>query len=339
MPHDVAEVVIKKLSQRESYNPSPEWNYAHSAGGTCARELAYWRLSPDKALPADPELALIFAHGAWVAKEALAQLDKAGYEVTETEAAFQDPKLRLRGRIDCKIRMDGLKRPVEIKGYHPNIWSRLNSIDDFLESDREYLRRVPGQLLSYMLMGGTKGDELGILYLLNKLTGKPKQIVLKLEGAVLEWGEAMLKKLELVNKHVEKGELPERIPYKSDVCGSCAFRMHCLSEMPPEADITVLSDEAAVELLALVKTFDENREAHKRYEKADKAIQEIVKPLKTKVVVVGDWQIRLTHSTQERVDSKKMTPEERKKYLKEIPMVRKTIVNMKAPQVQEPQEE
>lgn len=336
--HDVAAVVIKKLTQREPYKPSQDWNYAHSAGATCARELAYWRLHPEKALPTDPDLALVFEHGHWVAKEALAQLDKAGYEVTEQEALFEDKALRLRGRIDCKIRVDGHKRPVEIKGYHPNSWERLNSIEDFLTNDHEYLRRVPAQLLSYMLMSGRQGDEVGILYLLNKLTGRPKRIELKLEGETLVWGEALLKKLELVNKAVEKKVLPDRIQYKPDICGSCPFRADCLTEHPPEAEIVVMDPEKQSELLALLKTYEENKAAHKVYEKADKAISEIVKVVKADLIVLGDYNIRLSRYTQERVDSKKMPAEIKKLYIKDLPITKKTIVNTKVEEKQEEQE-
>lgn len=338
--HDVAEVVIKKLMAREPYKPSPDWNYAHSAGATCARELAYWRLHPDKALPHDDELMLIFAHGHWVAKEALSQLEKGGYEVTEQEALFEDKALRLRGRIDCKIRVDGHKRPVEVKGYHPNTWMRLNSITDFMESDHEYLRRVPGQLLSYMLMSGRAGDEIGLLYLVNKLTGKPKRIELALEGPTLEWGEKLLKKLETVNKAVDKKVLPDRIPYTPDICGSCPFRATCLTEMPPEAEIVVLDPEKQVELLALLKTYDENKPAHKLYEKADKTISEIVKQVaKADMIVLGDYQIKLSRYTQERPDTKKMPPEIKKLYIKEIPVTKKTIVNTTVKEKQEGEEE
>lgn len=337
--HDVAEVVIKKMMTRDPYKPSPDWNYAHSAGGSCARELAYWRLHPEQALPHDPDLLLVFEHGHWVAKEALYQLDKAGYEVTEQEALFEDKALRLRGRIDCKIRVDGHKRPVEIKGYHPNTWTRLNAISDFLESDHEYLRRVPGQLLSYMLMSGRQGDEIGLLYLVNKLTGKPKRIELALEGPTLEWGEKMLKKLELVNKAVEKKVLPDRIPYTPDICGSCPFRGHCLSEMPPEARIAVLDPEKAAELLGLLKTYEETKAVAKQYKTADDAISEIVKVMDTDLIVLGDYEIKLSRHSQERVDPKKMPPEIKKLYVKSSPVTRKTIKNTKVVEKQEEQDQ
>lgn len=337
--HDVAEVVIKKLTTREKYTPSPDWNYAHVAGSSCARELAYWRLHPDQAMAHDAELFLIFAHGHWVAKEALSQLDKAGYEVSEQEASFEDRQLRLRGRIDCKIRLDSHKRPVEIKGYHPATWNRLNTIQDFMDSDHEYLRRVPGQLLSYMLMGGRQGDETGIFYLVNKLTGKPKTILLHLEGATLVWGEAMLKRLETVNKAVEKKTLPERIPYEHNVCGSCPFRVPCLSEMPSNVkDPVVLDPEKQAELMALLKTWEETKGAAKKYKDADEDIGEIVKATSADQIVLGDYIIKLSRFDQERVDSKKMPPDIKKLYLKTISTVRKTITNSKVPEKQQPQE-
>lgn len=315
--HDPAAVVIQKLTKREhEYRPSPDWNYAYRAGATCPRELAYWRLHPELALAEDPGLLIIFEHGKWVEKEAVAQLEGAGYEVTERDAAFEWKAMQLRGRMDCKVRMDDRKRPVEVKGYHPNVWERLNSIEDFLGSDREWLRRVPGQLLSYILCDGT--SEQAFLYLLNKASGKPKSIPLALEGRTLEWGEAMLKRLEIVNAAVARKELPPRIEFDEDVCGVCPFRGHCLKDVPAGKSPVVLSPEDATELHALLQEREALTASKKRYETVDKEISKMVKGYER--VVLGDYLV-----TGKEVPVKAFTVAARTDW-------RKTITNLKAPQ-------
>lgn len=314
--HDPAQVVIEKLTRKEPYRTSTDWNHAHRAGATCPRELAYWRLYPERALPEDPELSIIFRHGYWMEREAVGQLVDAGYEVSEQDAAFEWRDMRLRGRIDCKIRINGAKRPVEIKGYSPLMWDRLNRIEDFLESDKEYLRRVPGQLLSYILLDGS--SEWAMLYMINKVTGKPKTIRLALEGKTLEWGEAMLKRLQVVNAAVEKKELPERIEYDDSVCGVCPFRGDCLKDIPAGKDLTVLDPEKAQDLLELLEERAALMAAHKRFEVVDREIAKRVKGIER--LVVGDWLI-----TGKEVAVKEYTVKARTDW-------RKTITNLKAPQ-------
>jgi hypothetical protein len=312
--HDVAGVVIKKLTTRDrTYKPG-NWNYAHAAGATCARELGYRRLHPELELAPDPGLMLIFAHGHWVEKEAIDQLEKAGYEVSERDAAFEWPAMRLRGRVDGKIRMEGEKKPVEVKGYHPNIWQKLNSIEDFLTSDREYLRRVPGQLLAYILCDSAGKVDEAFLYLVNKLTGQPKTIWMKLEGKVLEWGEAMLKRLEIVNKAVEKNELPERIEFDENVCGNCPFRGACLKDIPAQLGPVMLTPERETELLALLRELEDLKEAKKRHEDLDDQVKEIVKGIPK--LIVGEYLV-----SGKEIDAKAYAVAARKYW-------RKTVTNL-----------
>ena len=237
-----------------------------------------------------------------------------------TDAALEWKEMRLRGRIDGKVRLEGKKRPFEVKSYAPWSWARLNTIDDFLKSDHEYLRRVPGQLLSYILADGS--DE-AFLYLTNKLTGKPKTIWLRLEGDTLEWGEAMLKRLEVVNKAVDKGELPERIPFDESTCGSCPFRGTCLKDMPAVQGPAMLSPERQAELLAMLQEWHTLKEAHKRYDDLDDEIKAMVKGIPS--LIVGDFLVK-----GKEIDAKAYTVAAKKYW-------RKTVLNL-AEKGQKPEE-
>ena len=316
---DIAQVVIKKITEaREKHRPSRDWNAAHRAGAECARELTYWRLKPEAALPEDPELQLIFEHGRWMEKESLAQLAAAGYELSEQDAGFDWEAMRLRGRIDTKVRLEGKKRPVEIKGYHPNIWEKLNTIDDFLKSDKPWLRKVPGQLLSYILCDKGGDNDTAILYLLNKSSGRPKSVMLHLEGDTLEWGEAMLKRLEVVNKSVTAGVLPERIEFEESGCGLCPFRGDCLKDIPALEGPSRLSEEKQAELLALLQERDALASSKKKYESVDKAVSAMVKGIPK--ILVGDFLV-----VGKEIPVKEFTVKARTDW-------RKNITNLKAKQ-------
>lgn len=325
MAHDIAGVVVRKLMDRPHYDRNKAWNQAHEAGGSCARQLTYARLQPEDALQPDEGLLLVFEHGRWMEREAVAQLERAGYEVTERDAAFEWREMQLRGRVDGKIRLSQKKRPLEIKGYMSATWAKLNRIEDFLESPKEYLRRVPGQLLSYMLLDG-KSDE-AVLYLIDKVNGRPKTITLRLEGPTLEWGEAMLKRLELVNKAVADGKLPERIPYEEGVCGSCAFRHICLTEMPakgvgPEQLPASVMDDL-LELLTEREKLDPERKA---WTKADDAVKSIVKGHPK--ILVGPYAVTGQWVPTKRVNPKRMPAKTRARYTDEKEEWRKHIENL-----------
>lgn len=288
--HNVAEVVIEKIVKRpQGIYGNKDWNQASRVGATCARELVLWRTAPETAIPPDPKLQLIFKHGAWMEKESVAQLEDAGYEISERDASFEWKAMQLRGRIDGKIRLDGEKRPLEIKGYAPHSWEKLNTIEDFLSSSKEYLRKVPSQLLSYLLLDGK--TDTAVLYLLNKLTGEPKTILLRLEGPTLEWGEALLKKLQLVNACIEKGTLPDRVEFDESVCGVCPFRASCLTDIPVSArGMAVLTGEQENELLGLLAEREKLAESVKRFEDVDEEVKRIVKGIPT--IVCGDYIIK-----------------------------------------------
>jgi len=285
-------VVIRKIQDRPPHLPTREWNQAHRAGATCARELAYWRLEPTKALPDDDELKLYFAHGHWVEREAVRNLEEAGFAVTERDSQFEWPEMQLRGHMDGKVfPVDSKKVPLEIKGYAPWVWAKMNTIEDFQNSPTEYLRRVPGQLFFYLKLDNQNGrkTDFGLLHLVNKQNGKPKTIRLDLSGKTLVWGEEMLKKLERVNKAVKRKIPPERIPYEENVCGVCHFRHICLKDIRPVKGITVFRGAKYDHLLELLEARARLKDAVMNYDQVDSEIGELTK--NRIKVVCGDWII------------------------------------------------
>jgi len=276
---NVARVVSRHIMKpRDPY--VSEWNWASEAGDPCIRRLAYHRLYPERAVGSHEELAFIFRHGKFVEIEAMDELKEAGYEVVEQQRPYVDRRIKVKGKIDGKLVMHfGAKRhnvPFDIKGYSPWIWNSVNTAKDFLENDRPYLRKVIGQLTLYMLMDDavTGGESVSLLYLKNKLTGMPKQIVIPLDRAYGMW---IWKRLRVVNEHVRQKKLPPRIPYDENVCGRCPWRATCLSEMPAGASPLVLDPEKASELLDLLREREKLDPQRKAFKEVDDRVKEMVK--------------------------------------------------------------
>lgn len=291
MGHDknVARVVAAHYQKpREPW--ISEWNWASEAGDPCVRMLAYRRLKPEAALPPSEDLAFTFKHGHWVEKEALDELAGAGYEIVEQQRPFTDRKMKVRGKIDGKIVLRferPRKLPFEIKGYAPNTWKRINTVQDLVDSDLPYLKKVPAQMMLYLMLDpeGQKGDA-GILYLKNKLSGQPKQIVVPLDTGYAMW---LWKRIRLVNEHVRRRKLPPRIEYDEAVCGRCPFRHVCLGEMPAGASPLVLDPERQSELLELLRERERLDPLRKQFEEVDDRVKELVKGHPK--IILGDYII------------------------------------------------
>jgi len=311
---DVARVVAGHVAKpREPY--ISEWNWASDAGHPCVRYLAYRRLYPERALPISEDLAFTFRRGHYVEREALDELRDAGYELVEQQRPFTDRRLKVKGKIDCKVVLHVQnwthKYPLEIKSYAPGTWKAVKTARDFLDSGIPYLMAVPAQVTLYLLIDQTAGQE-ALLYMKNKLTGLPKQMVIPLDSKYAMW---LWKRLRVVNEHVRRKKLPERIKYDEGICGRCAFRATCLQEMPAGPSPLVLDPERHGELLDLLAERERLHPLSKAYEEVHDRVKEIVKGIPK--LIVGDWIVTGQEIT--------MPPQNRKGYT----YWRASVVNVK----------
>jgi CRISPR/Cas system-associated exonuclease Cas4 (RecB family) len=324
--------VVSRTFQKARYPWISEWTGASDAGDPCIRKLAYQRLYPEQALPDDGEMAFLFKHGQWVEKETYAEMAEAGYEIVEQQRPFHDRELMVKGKIDGKLILHHngkrMRPPFEIKGYAPTTWNRVDSAKDILESSAGYLRKVPAQVMLYMVLDKDQDADAAILYMKNKLTGKPKVVVVPRDEAYASW---LLKRLRVLHEYVVKKELPPRIEFDETVCGKCPFRGVCLQEMPPGVNNPVVLDpEKQGELHELLQDWWRLNPMRKEWEEADERIKSIVRGHPK--IIIGDFIVTGTPGSQERVNSKvvnALPPEERAKYLMTIPTWRKGIVNVK----------
>jgi hypothetical protein len=283
----VAELTKRRETRLQGMiNQYPRKNPILSDLGDCDRQIVYgvtnWK---DKPLPG-PELQARFEVGNVMEREMVKELLDMGFDfVGGQDHVVINGKggvLLATGRIDGFIKWEGERIPVEFKSMHPNIYDQVESIEDF--SKKPWLRKYIRQLQMYMF-GHNK--EYGLFGLTNCLGGK-KWFILYLD---LGECELLLQRLERVHHHLMKGDLPERIPYRDEICGKCDFATICLADIV-RSEAQVLADDV---LIADLERREQLKDAAGEYTKIDKSVKKRLEGIEKGIA--GDFMIagKLTH--------------------------------------------
>jgi len=211
-------------------------------------------------------------------EQALREIKEAGFEVVEQQRPYSWPELQLNGHIDGKVRINGELYPLEIKSINPYDFVKVGGTNDFIRSDKIWLRKYPAQIMLYLLM---EGAERGILYLKNALTWEPKTIWVDLD---YNYTDRIIKKLEEVNRHIENGTLPEGIN-DADICPDCPFFHLCLPELYGE-ELPIQDDS---ELEAILMEWESLKPAYSRYQELDKELKKRLEGVEK--AIIGEWLI------------------------------------------------
>jgi len=295
---------VQEYLKTKIYN-SPRWsNRASDAGHPCLRYLVLSRTKNElRSLPT-VELQAIFEEGKLHEVGELRLLQEAGFTIIEQQRAFEWKEKELSGHIDAIIVDEGGKKyPLEIKSCSPNAFRTIQKSEalDLVSARQYWLRKYPAQIILYMLMGGY---EEGILWFKEKVLGQRKQMNVSLnDPAVLEYGESILKKLELVNEMVHRGEEPpvERI----DECQGCPFeKTACFPGLDFGEGMDIIDDS---EMLLKLDRLDELKEAKEEY---DEIWAEIREKFQAKNAIIGaKWKVE----SRKQVRTEYQVPEDIKK--------------------------
>jgi CRISPR/Cas system-associated exonuclease Cas4 (RecB family) len=256
-------------------------NRAGELGHPCLRYLVYMRTRWQEQIPITIDTQYLFDQGNVIERAAIRDLEEAGIEVSQSAKDLYWKALNISGRIDGRIRWEGGFPVIEIKGINPFDFPKLNTVADFHNSKKLWLRKYPGQLTIYLVL---ENEEWGIFILKDKVSGKIKPIRLDLDYA---YAETLLKKAEAVEKHVREGTLPDRIGDES-AHQYCHFNHICL---PGQVNTDKFIEDP--ELEAKIDRWFELKGALKPMEKDFKEIDEYLKTRFKDIpqAVVGDWLI------------------------------------------------
>jgi hypothetical protein len=259
---------------------------ASEIGHPCERYLVYtvtrWQ---DKQIH-DVGLQFVFEGGNVIEDMAVRDFEEAGFKVyrPEPDRAIAESKPAITGHIDIRVDF-GDGQPVrtgEIKGLNKYDFDSLNTLQDFFNSKKVWIRKYPAQLMTYLYI---KGEERGFFYLKSIPGFQPKLIWIDLD---YEYMESLLKKTERIESYIANKVLPEQINDYS-VCERCGFLQVCLPEI--KANILDILDDSEIE--QKLNRWEELKPLSKEYEEIDKEIKQSFSG-KDKLMV-GDWLIQGNH--------------------------------------------
>jgi hypothetical protein len=278
---DVAKKVVEAVEKNIKVWPR-DVNWASDAGHPCVRYLVFSRIAWQMKVPPDTTLQFIFKRGAAAEAVIDEELKLAGFKIVEHGRPYEDESLKIRGKIDRKLEIDGVRVPVEYKTVSPREIDHINSVEDMIAHDKVYIRQWPAQLLLYMLMSGS---DLGLFYLKNSLTWYPKSIWVTL-AEKMPYVYGLIDKLREVNYHAEKGIVPEIWPADISICDRCGFFLPCepIKHFGAEAQIMLQT-----ELEDLLDERGRLQDSYKRYGVVDKQVKEQFEGVEK--AICGHWLI------------------------------------------------
>jgi hypothetical protein len=254
-------------SKRKNIHVSPQYAVrASEIGHPCERYLVYSIRNWSDRKPHPPEVEFIFEGGRAVEDLAIKDLEDAGFRVyrPEPDKALINIKPKISMHLDVRVDFgDGIVRTGEIKGLNVLDWQRLNTIDDFFNSKKSWIKKYPAQLMTYLY---GKGEEEGFFYLKSIPRFQPKIIPVKLD---LCYMESILQKTERIEKHLADDTLPDFID-DPNTCENCAFNHICLPPINRD-ELEFVNDE---ELAEMLERRDSLRETAAEYNQLDKTVKE-----------------------------------------------------------------
>lgn len=182
----------------------------------------------DRELP-DPILQSIFNEGHRHEVAIIQKLQDLGFEITDTQRAYQIDDPLITGHVDGLLRYKGVVYPFDAKSMDSNIFDKVWSISDLLNSKSAYRRSYVVQMQLYLHMTEQK---IGAIILKNKSNGQFRTLWMRYDA---DFVSAVIERARRVYADLAKNEAGTRSDDLS-LCQKCAFKHICLPDI--QADPT-----------------------------------------------------------------------------------------------------
>ena len=282
----LADTAIARLENKSRTFPGHS-NRASEIGHPCHAYLYFAREAWQSREKPSATLQSIFdegnLHESHIQQKILLDAGGLGWGFVGQQQDFAFKELQITGHVDGILIVKDTAYPLEIKTMSDQIWQRISTAKDFVDSKYTHLQKYYGQMQAYLFLNNS---EAGIFALKNKTTGMMKYIPCPFD---YEYSDAMLKRVKAVNDAISAQVVPEKI-LKDSYCDDCAFRTLCLGDA-----VRSVERYDNERLIAALKMREENTEAKKKYEEAKEIINEECGKVDKKEFVAGSWVIKRTY--------------------------------------------
>lgn len=260
-------------------------NRASSIGHPCTRFLVYNRTHWSEVEPHSPELQDIFDDGHMHEKQLIIDLLEAGVEIYDQQNSMGSEKIlkdaMITAHLDFMLRESlTLAVPVDAKSMSDYAYDSINCVEDMMNSPKAYMQAYPGQLHIYSL---ARNAPYGYFLCKNKNNSKKKQIKVELDYG---YAEELIQKGHEINKHIEVGTVPERIPYDHDICDWCRHKQTCNPDVPENLSLWFMDKP---KFLDMVRRWESIEETGKEWKNLDKQIKDTLKGTGRMKIVLGEF--------------------------------------------------
>lgn len=300
--------------------PSPHAHVYASSRRECVRRMVYDMTSPDQVQPWSPDTLANFQRGNDRERELLIDLAKVGrahepgFEVIGQQERFElrdrQGRIAIVGKVDARIKCNGISAPVETKSWNPNTVARIRTFDDVFVSP--WTRSGGYQTLSYLY---GSGEPVGFM-LLDRY-GLPLMLPVVLYEH-LDKVEDFLRKAEAALDHVHAKTLPDFHDDPSE-CKRCPFFGTACQPPLKYEGAQILTDPDLIEML---EERAEHEKAAKRFDALDKCVKDRLRGVEAGIagdfVLKGQWQKQTTYNWPEDLKLRYGTTDPKGKFVLKI---------------------
>lgn len=316
---DIAEKIRKKIISDRSKNYACNSVWASECGHDCSRYLVYQQCDWDKAKPVDENLIFVFNEGNIQEDQLLLELQKAGVKIKDLQIHISIAEANITGKLDCVVMEEDNKGtlaylPCEIKSMSPNVYSSVNTVDDFKKYSwtRKYYAQIQCYLKNdsgfypygYFLAKNKSTGEIKIIkdfdgsntikfnepywnelvkrakgvnravFLNKNLKMKISEIKDRLENST---DEKIREKLSKEIETLESGYCyPERIKYDLKVCKGCKYEHICITDLTDAIGESIDNDS----ILEAIEDYVTAKNEQEKFKEADKNYKNSLATLK-----------------------------------------------------------
>lgn len=290
---DVSNEIRSWIKSQIQAKKQPQNIRASIIGDPCDRYIYHSIMDWEKAKPVDGRLQGIFELGNHLEELGLMFLKKAGYKTRQPDNRYWNER-GISGRSDFSISREDIpiqNFPVEVK-FLADYGEKYSSWQEMKDSDRRWVRRYPGQLLTYALL---HDKELGLFLIFSKDTAvswdmdHPFHMWFNLDEdrELLDYGEFLLKRCDRTWDCIRKKTPPNRIDPKEGICIDCDFIIPCEPPMWFGDGAMQFKDGVIANLLdkrADLAPFNSD------FEKVNRQLKKLLEGVESGVA--GDWIIQ-----------------------------------------------